>query len=153
MFAGDKKLGVVALRRFLKVANPTRKRRFLFTRSTAETCKSLINKCTKGEGKKACGKAHLELVRMEALRPPLAPAPSRRVRDMGTEAGPVFELPPQERARCSTQVCYSDEAFLQQTSTGGNLAMCSRKKKAQLEADKAEAAAPSTQQAAWLGVL
>jgi len=94
VFAGDKKLGVVALRRFLKVANPTRKRRFLFTRSTAETCKSLINKCTKGEGKKACGKAHLELVRMEALRPPLPPAPSRRVRGMGTEAGPVFDLPP-----------------------------------------------------------
>jgi hypothetical protein len=129
------------LRRFVKVVDPTRKKRFLFSRSTAETCESLINKWTKGEGKKACGKAPLELVRMEALRPPLAPAPSRGVRGMGTEAGPVFELPP-GTGQVFDQVCHSDEAFLQQTPTGGNLAMCSRKKKAQLEADKAEAAAP-----------
>ena len=78
---------------------------------------------------------------MEALRPPLAPAPSKRVRDMGTEAEPVFELPP-GTGQVFDQVCYSDEAFLQQTSNGGNLAMCSRKKKARLEAEKAVALPP-----------
>ena len=41
------------------------------------------------------------------------------------------------------QVCYSNETFLQQTSTGGNLAMYSRKKKARLEAEKAEKDEPT----------
>ena len=58
---------------------------------------------------------------------------------MGTEATPAFELPP-GTGQVFDQVCYSDEAFLQQTSTGGNLAMYSRKKKARLEAEKAEKA-------------
>ena len=54
---------------------------------------------------------------MEALRPPLVNPKLKRV--MGTEAEPVFELAPGV-AQVFDHVCLSDEAYLQQTSNGGN---------------------------------
>ena len=79
----------------------------------------------------------MELVRIEALRPPLVNPKLKRA--MGTEAEPVFELAPGV-AQVFDQVCLSDESLLQQTSNGGSFPMVSRKKRRRLE-DEAKAAA------------
>jgi len=104
VFLGDKKQDVAALRRFVKVSDPTSKKRHLLKRSPAkECCDALISDCKSGKSKKACDKAHLGLVRIEALRPPLVNPKLKGV--MGTEAEPVFELAPGV-AQVFDQVCH-----------------------------------------------
>jgi len=71
VFASDKKINAAALRRYVKVGDPTSKRRHLLKRSPVEGFgDAVIWDCKPRKSKGACGKVHLELVRMEALRPP-----------------------------------------------------------------------------------
>ena len=102
-----------------------KKRRF-YKEPAAERCSSDLSVCTDGPAKTACSKWHGELMYVSALRPPFISAESRKSqfkRLKRCEAGGVpadFQLAHGIWKSVDT-VCRSDEAFVRQSSAGGNL--------------------------------
>ena len=102
-----------------------KKRRF-YEEPAAERCTSGLSVCTEGAGKAACSKWHGELIYMAALRPPYIPAESRKGQFKGLKrTSAESELARFELAdgiwKSVDTVCRGDEAFVRQSTQGGNL--------------------------------
>ena len=129
--SGSKRPADVVVRAFRFEAVPdtedggAKKRRF-YKEPAAERCSSDLSVCTDGPAKAACSKWHGELMYVAALRPPFISAESRksqfkRLKRGGAGGGAAdFQLAHGIWKSFDT-VCRSDEAFVRQSSAGGNL--------------------------------